>query len=233
MNSHLLFNHFCRATLLCLSAAMFTGPIRPTAAAEITVLSPNGSSFAAGEAIELKIMLPELTNLGSYEIIGMLSGDNGSAGTDFFFETPPATPETPTYVFDSSDNFLANVVSPSRLSISDFTFADPGATTGVDDGLASLSVATATTYSGELTVSIDAPNLILDQPDGNPVSNFGLIQNDTALRGSVTVTIAAVPEPNGMSLVALSALTLGFCRRHGTSNQQKGNVIGPANATVR
>ncbi|QDV43853.1 hypothetical protein Enr13x_37130 [Stieleria neptunia] len=185
-----------------------------TDAAEVTVLSPNGSSFAPGEQIEFRVTLPELSNLGSYETIGVLTGSNGSAGVQYFFEAPPAVPAASKYVFDNSDTFLANPIDAARVSLSDFTLAGMGPVvfTDVNDGIASVFVNTASTFSGEITLSIDAANLVLDQPDGTPVSNFATIQSDTAARGFATVTVTAIPEP-GVSLLAFLAGMFTVARR--------------------
>jgi hypothetical protein len=191
---------------LLVLAILFSGAfanVSPGAAIQLNLPS---EGYVPGEPVALDVRLPDITDLGSYNIDLVLESNTGTAGSDFFFDVAATVPAPTNYVFPSDANYFdaANVDSPMRhrITLSDFDLSGVNVVSGVNDRVASVVFRTAPTYHGQLTLFVDAPGLILDTPDVDPtpVAEFATIQSDTA--AAPDVVLDPVPEPAHMCYFA-------------------------------
>jgi hypothetical protein len=160
--------------------------------------------YAPGDAVEFGVRLPEITNLGSYNIDLVLESNTGTAGVDFFFDVAATVPASTNYVFTSAANFFDAVNVDSsirhRITLTDFDLSGANIVTGVNDRVATVVFRTAQTFKAPLTLFVDAPALILDTPDVEPTSvmEFEMIQAGIAEAPPIELTV--VPEPSTVIL---------------------------------
>lgn len=198
---------------LCVSMSAYS-----TFAAPIQLISGLPSSYQPGQPVSFDVVLPAISNLGSYNIDLVLESTTGTAGTDFYFDVAATTPAAASYVFPSSANFVdaANTDSATRhrITLTDFDLAGTNVVPGTNDRVATVVFRTLPTYSGALSLFADAPLLLLDTPDAvaTPVPGFQSLQNDIAAAEHTTLTL--VPEPTSVTVVVLQfTLVLAVCRR--------------------
>lgn len=176
--------------------------------ATIQLISGLPSSFTPGQAVSFDVHLPALTNLGSYNIDLLLESNVGTAGVDYFFDGVATLPAAAQYVFPSTTNYFDSVTvdSPTRdrITLTDFDFSGANVVTGTNDQVAKVVFQTTASFHGPLSISVDAPLLILDTPDETPtaVSGFSGIQNGVASAGSISVV--SVPEPSSLGAVTMA-----------------------------
>ena len=171
------------------------------------------AAFVPGEAFTFTVGLPPITDLGSYDIDVVLTGD-GVAGTDFAFNLAATEPVALVdgYVFPSNTNFFDAVNTPAaneqRLTVTDFDFGGADVVTGVNDRTASVVVDVAPGFTGLLSLSIDADSLILDSSATapTPVAEFSDIVQATLTAGAVD--LPAIPEPASLTLACLALLAV-------------------------
>jgi hypothetical protein len=189
-------------------------------AAPITLVLPSG--YTPGVPFKFSVLIPTVTNLGSYNIDVLMSGDVGIAGTDFLFDIGGTNAAASGYVFPSADFFFAatnlDSVTTARVTLTDLDLTGVDVTEGVNNSIAQVQVSTAPGYTGILSFVIDTDFLILDTPDPIPtsVAEFAAIQANTISAGPVNVRV--VPEPGaflGLMVVGLMA-AIRRRRRSGT-----------------
>ena len=197
------------AILTCLLALMASPGNTYADAVKIIDFPP---AYQPGQTFSFGILLPDTSNLAIYQIDVLLSSVTGTAGTDYFFGSViPAAPNQK-YVFDSNLNFGSgiNLESPStqRLSLSDFDFAGVNTSAGINDHIATINIETATTFTGDLRLSIDSGRLILDGPEltPTPVVEFDAIRIDTG--NQPATVISAVPEPGNIAFLFAATCVL-------------------------
>jgi hypothetical protein len=167
------------------------------------------SSYIPGQAVSFDVRLPDITNLGSYNIDVALESDVGTAGVDYYFDAAATTPVSVNYVFPSATNYFAVATLDSatrhRITLTDFDFSGVNVASGVNDRVATVVFRTAATFDGPLRLFCDAPLLILDTPDvtPTPVPGFSAIQDDITAAGPVE--LLPVPEPATVVLLALAS----------------------------
>lgn len=200
-------------------------------------------AYSPGGVTTFEVVVPELANLGAYNIDLTLSSTEGTAGVDFFFNLAATKPATSQYVFPSTFNFFdaVNLDSPStqRLTLSDFDFTGVDVVAGVNDRIATVWIGTLAGFTGDLDLAFDVTGLFLDTPDTTPtpVAGFAQISADTDAQGVVTLSL--IPEPSSALTMTLGAmLVLAGCRRHSkcapssatrTGSEERTN--GPDNPT--
>jgi hypothetical protein len=173
------------------------------------------SSYIPGQAVSFEVRLPDITDLGSYNIDVVIESTIGTAGVDFFFDAGATMPASSNYIFPSAANFFDSVTVDSapnhRITLTDFDFTGVDVVTGVNDRVATVVFQTGPTFGGSLSVFVDAPLLILDTPaiEPTPVSGFSAIQADIAAAGPAV--LMPVPEPTTALLLVLGA-TVGAWR---------------------
>lgn len=186
-----------------------------TSAAVVVV--PELTTYVPGESIELRVELPAISNLASYTIDVLVDSPGGVAGVDFDIDESASGNDTGSPVFVDATNFDQFVgVDAGRLFYSVGNFIDPDSTDitpGVNDVAAVFTLTTEASLSGPLSISIDADNLILDQP-GLPfqsVDGFDGIIADTVAIAPVVLT--AVPEPSVVAGLVFVIGSFGSRRR--------------------
>jgi hypothetical protein len=163
------------------------------------------------------VELPPIANLGSYNIDVALESSVGTAGVDFFFDAAATVPAANHYLFPSAANYFDAVTADSagrhRITLTDFDFSGVNVVTGTNDRVATVVFRTLPTFSGPLSVFVDAPLLILDTPDivPTPVPGFSELQHDIAAAGPFD--LAAVPEPASVLLLLSWAMAAAWNRR--------------------
>lgn len=173
-------------------------------------------TYSPGSPVSFDVVLPPINNLGSYNIDLVLSGTEGAAGTDFFFDVAATDAAISQYVFGSIANYLDAVNVDSalahRLTLSDFDLTGVDVMSGLNDRIATVFVGTSPSYQGELSIAFDVGGLILDTPDvtPTPVADFAQISSDTQAGGAVTLTL--VPEPGAVMLLGAGLLMAGAHR---------------------
>jgi len=178
----------------------------PISSAPISIFMGLGNSFIPGGALSFDVVLPNVSNLGAYNIDLLLESTSGNAGVDFYFDVAATAPATSRYVFPSSVNYFdaANVDASlrHRLTLSDFDFAGADVVAGVNHVVAHVVVRTSPDLFAPLTLSVDANALILDTPavTPTPVDGFAALVSDIAANGGVQLN--PVPEPNSLRLLA-------------------------------
>lgn len=208
----------CIAFLILPATSSFGATVR-----FIDILS---TTYTPGTPYNLKVALPGMTNLASYQIDVKMSSTSGVAGIDYYFTgfipSPPVGGGlTRGYVFPSFANFAKAInTTPSEtvISLTDFNF-DGTDIVGVNvvpnanDLLGELTLMTLPSFSGNLALSFDPNNLILDTPAVPPasVSEFSQIQTELAGQSVLNLTTTAVPEPIHWFFAAVGATH--FCRR--------------------
>ncbi|MCC9601046.1 PEP-CTERM sorting domain-containing protein [Stieleria sp. JC731] len=201
-----------RLLLLSFATLMSTA----VSAAPVQLLYSN-SAYTPGSSFTLSVGLPAATNLGSYQIDLLLSGNSGTAGVDYFFDLAGTDAAASGYVFPSDALFFDAVNTDSamtqRLTLSDFDFTGVDVVPGTNSSVANVVVSTLPTYMGDLTFSVDAAALILDTPDltPTPIDEFASIQADTF--AVLPQTISAVPEPSSILLLVIGAVGVLARRR--------------------
>jgi hypothetical protein len=165
------------------------------------------SFYTPGQPVTFDVRLPDISNLGSYNIDLVLESTVGVAGVDYFFDVAATLPASTNYAFPSSTNYFDAVTVDSatrhRITLTDFDFSGVNVVAGTNDRVARVVFWTAATFGGPLSVFVDAPLLILDTPDVVPMSvqGFAEIQSDIAAAGPVHITL--VPEPSTLFLGAM------------------------------
>jgi hypothetical protein len=163
-------------------------------------------TYIPGLPASFDVRLPNITNLGSYNIDLVLEGSTGAAGVDFYFDAAATLPAAASYVFPSSANYVDAVTVDSatrhRITLTDYDFSGANIANGTNDRVATVVFRTAATMNSPLSIFVDAPLLILDTPEvlPTPVPGFSMIQADIAAAGNVT--LVSVPEPSTLLLVA-------------------------------
>ncbi|MEL6108398.1 MAG: PEP-CTERM sorting domain-containing protein [Planctomycetota bacterium] len=186
------------------------------------MISSSDSTFTPGTAFAFSVELPSLTNLGAYNIDILLTGDTGTAGTDFFFDLAQTVPASSGYVF-TTDVFFASATNndstlTQRLTLTDFDFFGLNVIPGVNSNIAEVVVQTSGGYTGNLTLSVDTTSLLLDTPDliPTPVAEFSTVVTETAAATPATFTSSSVvPEPSTFAIFSIAIATLGCRRRRG------------------
>lgn len=205
-------------------AAALGAPIQPIVGAP--------SAYVPGQLVTFEVRLPEAANLGAYNVDVVLESSFGSAGVDFYFDVDATTPATAGYVFPSSANYfdaaIVDSTSRHRITLTDFDFLGGSVTVGVNDRVATVALRTAPTFSGLLSLFVDAPLLILDTPDAvpTPVPGFDAIKTDIAAAGAIELQV--VPEPHGAVLI-VTAFAIGRRRARRTG---KLNALTSAKAAA-
>jgi hypothetical protein len=201
-------------------------PASSSLGATVRFIDILSTTYTPGTPYNLKVALPGMTNLGSYQVDVKMSSTSGVAGTDYFFSgfipSPPVGGAvTRGYVFPSSANFAKSTNStPSEtvISLTDFNF-DGTDIVGVNvlenanDLLGELTIMTLPSFSGNLSLSFDPTTLILDTPAVPPasVAEFAQIRTELAGQSPLNLTTTAVPEPIHWFFAAAGATH--FCRR--------------------
>lgn len=177
------------------------------------------SLYTPGQPAAFDVRLPAVANLGAYNIDLVLESSTGTAGADFFFDAAATAPMLANYVFPSAANYFgaANVDSASRhrITLSDFDFTGVDVVPGLNDLVARVVFRTAETFSGHLSLFVDAEGLILDTPDVEPTPIIGFDGIKADVAASSPITIGPVPEPSSL-ILAMLALAAG-CRLRRTS----------------
>jgi len=195
---------------LLLGALLLGTLALPAKSAPIQLIDGLPSSYTPGQPVTFDVHLPPISNLGSYNVDVVLESDTGIAGTDFYFDVAATTPAATNYVFPSSANFFdaANVdpVMRHRISLTDFDFTGVNVAPGTNDRVANVVFQTAPTFTGNLSLFVDADGLILDTPDivPTPVPGFASLQADIAASGPIE--LPAVPEPASVLMAGISVL---------------------------
>jgi hypothetical protein len=90
----------------------------------LQLISGLPSSYVPGQAVSFDVALPNITNLGSYNIDFVLQSNVGTAGTDYYFDAAATLPASSHYVFPSSANYFDSVTLDSttrdRITVTDF-----------------------------------------------------------------------------------------------------------------
>ena len=178
------------------------------------------TTYTPGSELTFQVGLSGATGLNEYDLGLDLNSTAGTAGSDFYFEGPPATYRPPdgagSYVFDSG----LGVSSPFGLMATPGTFpATKTATLNLSDFLANgQSVQDAGSYTtlatvvigttpaaGNLALSFDGYLLEVLDVNGNPVPGFTALQANLDSFNPPTV-ITQTPEPSTFALLAAGAL---------------------------
>ncbi len=200
-----------------LGTVVVLAALGPTLASPVLELSGVPAGFVPGQEVTFDVLLRDAADLGSYNIALTLELAGGTVGTDAYFVLP-AAPDS-RYVFGTDTAYFAASVQTGGatqiLTLSDLHDPDgdgalDGVNTvaGVNDRVATVTIATQAGTCGDLSVSFDALTLELDTPLEDPpgvpvpVDGFTALQDDVAARSPVRVT--AVPEPATLSLSVLA-----------------------------
>jgi hypothetical protein len=200
-----------------LGTAVVLAALGSALASPVLDLSGVPSGFVPGQAVTFDVLLRDAADLASYNIALTLELAGGSVGTDAYFLMPAAPASR--YVFGPDTSYFAASIltagTTQILTISDFHDPDgngslDGVNTvaGVNDRVATVTIATQAGPCGDLSVSFDALTLELDTPLEDPpgvpvpIGGFTALQNDVAAQSPVRVT--AVPEPATLSLSVLA-----------------------------
>jgi hypothetical protein len=198
------------------SAMLWVILCQPANSAPISIFTGLGNSFIPGGALSFDVVLPNVSNLGAYNIDLLLESTRGNAGVDFYFDVAATAPATSHYVFPSSVNYFdaANVDASlrHRLTLSDFDFAGADVVAGVNHVVAHVLVRTSPDLFALLTLSVDANALILDTPavTPTPVDGFAALVSDIVASGPVR--LVPVPEPP-TGLLAIGVAIAAMLRR--------------------
>src|SRR6185369_10844646 len=128
------------------------------------------------------VVLPTISNLGSYNIDLLLESNTRTAGVDYFFDVAATVPAATHYVFPSATNYFDSVTVDSttrdRITLTDFDLIGVNVAAGINDRVANVVFRTLATFHGTLSVSVDAPLLILDTPNEipTPIEGFAALQ---------------------------------------------------------
>lgn len=179
-------------------------------------LSIDADTYTPGESIDVRVELPPISTLASYTIDVLIQAPDGTAGTDYDVDTTTSGNAPAGAVFPD-DNFAqfagTNPDGGIFYSVTNDTDPAPVDVTDANNIAAVFRLRTAATFTGPLTLRIDADNLILDQP-GIPfqsVEGFDLIVADTLDAGGIT--LRSIPEPSLAALFAPAFMALATRRR--------------------
>jgi hypothetical protein len=167
-------------------------------------------AYTPGQPVAFDVLLPAISNLGSYNIDLVLDSSTGTAGVDFFFDVAATVPATTHYVFPTAANYFdsATVDSPlrHRITLTDFDLSGVNVVPGTNDHIANVVYRTLPTFHGSLSVSVNAPLLILDTPDitPTPIAGFSGLRTDIASAGAVQVS--PVPEPTSIGIIGFAVV---------------------------
>lgn len=169
-----------------------------------------GETYTPGNSFSFEVSLPEIQNLGAYNIDLLLSSNSGVAGVDYFFDVDATIPAPSMYVFPTSPNFfdaaLVDSFSAHRLTLTDFNFSGVEVLSDVNDLVAIVTIGIESSFQGDLMLSFDIDGLFLDTPAILPtsVSEFDDIRTNTEALEPVILTL--IPEPSGCVLFAIGAM---------------------------
>jgi len=174
---------------------------------------PAPQEYVPGGSITFDVLLTDAQDLSAYFVELVLQADEGTVGSgaDAWFEAPTAPDSASHYVFfDDNDLFQAStgtIGASHVLSIGDDIWpASVNTVTGVNDLIATVTVRTAASMTGNLYISIDAATLELDDVDGDPIPEFAELKTTLAVADSTEFT--EVPEPASLLLLVLGTTAL-------------------------
>jgi hypothetical protein len=203
------------------------------AAADLTLTS--GPSGSGNSAFDVKISgVPDLASYGMNVLLQLpgVSFDGNSVmgnpgGTSYTVATTTGAVLTitlntggPNYIFTDNSNFFGNLNTvPGQPDELEIYLSDFGTVNSTGSGsIANINVNTST-LTGSLAASIESDSLTLQLLDstGNPVSQYGTIQQQVAAAAPVDVILspsAVVPEPStlGFALLGFVAILYGVRR---------------------
>ena len=207
-----------RLFLRCLSLGLLALPV---SAAPIQLIEGLPSFYVPGQPIAFEVRLPQVTNLGSYNIDLALETAAGTAGVDFYFDVGATMPAAANYVFPSSANFfdVVNVdfATRHRITLTDFDFVGVNVAPGINDRVAHVFINTASSLAGHLSLFVDPDGLILDTPDINPTPIGGFDTLKSGVAASGPIMLGPVPEPSAAALLAWALW--GGCTRRWTGRR--------------
>lgn len=188
------------------------------------------SGYVPGQSNSFLLRLPQVSNLGSYNIELLLTSPTGIAGTDFYFDAVASAPAANGYVFASSDNFFAsaNVLATNThsLTLSDFSVTGVNIVDGVNDNVATIFFGTSATFNGILALSLADETFQLDMPSTipTPVTEFEMARNTVS--DAVDITVPPVPEPTASLLFTFGFLLTCSCKFNG--NRRRSTRVQPS-----
>lgn len=210
-----------------------------TSTASIT-LSLEGlpSSYSPGSSVQFDVKLTGATNLNSFNIGLILSSTSGIAGTDFYFQDPPATDRPSdadnTYVFDEDlvasppfGFFAAPALLGNQaiLTLSDFLSSGELALVQSPNTIVAHVTLATTSVARDLSIGFDLAKdsdgnylLQLLDEDGNTIPDFDP-GDASQVAGPAFVDSGVdnvVPEPSAFLVwLVLGAVFLAAGIRHG------------------
>jgi hypothetical protein len=185
------------ATLCFLAGYASASPI-------LSITAP--SAYTPGNTFDITVSLTGAQELASYSVSLTLSDSNGTAGTDFRFQS--ASQPLSRYVFTAggNDGFAYNIPTGQEYEITVDDLLNSGTVNtvaGVNDLVANMTVYTSTSLQGSLTISFDGTKLQLDNASGGDIAGF------SELVANLPET-AVAPEP---ATLALLSMGLGLLMR--------------------
>ena len=194
------------------------GAVPTVGAPMLTMDFPAPQEYIPGGPITFDVLLTGAQDLSAYFVELVLEADVATVGSgaDAWFEEPAAPDSASNYVF-IDDNILftatAGMIGGAHvLSMGDDIWpTSVNTAAGVNDLIATVTVSTVASMTGNLYISLDAETLELDDVNGDPIPDFAALK--TTLVAADPTEFTEVPEPTSVLLLALGTAALLRRRR--------------------